>query len=115
MKSVHAMQVSLRTLIGEVRDCANEIVTASTQVSAGADDLSHRTETAAGQPAADRFHHGQISRTVKHTAQRIVESADLGQNAARSAGQSQKVIGRRGQHDAGHPAARRAAWPISSA
>ncbi|MBP6541590.1 MAG: HAMP domain-containing protein [Piscinibacter sp.] len=93
MKSVHAMQVSLRALIGEVRDCANEIVTASTQVSAGAEDLSHRTETAAGRLQQTASTMDTISRTVKDTAQRIVESADLGQDTARSAGQSQKVIG----------------------
>jgi methyl-accepting chemotaxis protein len=93
MKDVHAMQESLRQLIGQVRDCATEIVGASAEVSAGAEDLSQRTERAASRLAQAASTMDAMARTVQDTGRTIAESARLGQGTAAAAGHSQRVIG----------------------
>lgn len=94
MLAIQAMQSSLRTLIGQVRECTGSIVSTSTQVSAGAQDLSERTEKTAGslQQAAAAME--QIAATVKQTAEKSGESARLGRENARVADEGGEVIGR---------------------
>ena len=92
MRSIHTMQQSLRELVGEVRGCAEGIVTASAQVSAGAHDLSERTETAAGSLQQTASAMNQIATAVKQTAAKSEESAALGRENARVAGQGGEVI-----------------------
>lgn len=92
MLSIGAMQQSLRKLVGHVRSCADGIVTASTEVSSGAQDLSTRTESAASSLQQTAAAMEQISATVKHTATRADESASLGKENARVAGQGGEVI-----------------------
>jgi methyl-accepting chemotaxis protein len=93
MVSIGAMQQSLRELVGQVRDCAEGIVTTSTQVSAGAQDLSKRTEMAAGSLRQTASAMEAISTTVKHTAAKSDESAALGEQNARAANRGGEVIG----------------------
>jgi methyl-accepting chemotaxis protein len=92
MLSIDTMQQSLRALVGQVRGCAEGIVTASAQVSAGAQDLSQRTETVAGNLQQTASAMEQIATTVKHTAAKSQESAGLGQENARVAGKGGEVI-----------------------
>jgi len=92
MLSIRAMQDSLRSLVGQVRGCAEVIVKASSEVSAGAQDLSVRTEKSASSLQQTASAMEQISTTVKHTAARSDESATLGQENARVAGEGGKVI-----------------------
>ena len=92
MLSISAMQVSLRELVGQVRGCAEVIVTASSEVSTGAQDLSERTEKSASSLQQTASAMEQISTTVKHTAAKSDESAALGQENARVAGQGGEVI-----------------------
>ena len=94
MLSINRMQVSLRQLVGEVRDCADGIVTASSEVSAGAQDLSERTEKSASRLQHTASAMEQISATVKQTAAKSDTSATLGQENARVAGQGGEVIAR---------------------
>ena len=92
MLSIGAMQTSLRQLVGEVRACATGIVTASAEVSAGAQDLSQRTELAAGSLQQTASAMEEISATVQHTSAKSDESAALGEENARVAGQGGEVI-----------------------
>lgn len=92
MHSISAMQGSLRQLIGQVRGCAEAIVTTSSQVSSGAEDLSERTEKAASSLQQTASAMEEIATTVRHTASRTDESAALGQQNARVAGQGGEVV-----------------------
>jgi methyl-accepting chemotaxis protein len=92
MLSISAMQQSLRELVGQVRGCAEGIVTASSQVSAGAKDLSQRTEMAAGSLQQTASAMEEIATTVKHTAAKSDESAALGEENAHVAGRGGEVI-----------------------
>jgi len=92
MLSIRAMQKAMRQLIGQVRGCADSIVTASTQVSAGAEDLSERTERAASSLQQTAAAMEEISATAKHTAERTDKSAALGRDNARAAGQGGEVV-----------------------
>jgi len=92
MHSISAMQESMRELIGQVRGCAALIVTTSSQVSAGAEDLSQRTEQAAANIEQTAAAMDQIAATVQHTAKRSSESAELGRENARVAAQGGEVI-----------------------
>jgi methyl-accepting chemotaxis protein len=92
MHSIGAMQCSLRDLVGQVRACAEGIVTASSQVATGAQDLSQRTELAAGSLQQTASAMEEISATVKHTAAKADESAALGEENARVARHGGEVI-----------------------
>jgi len=92
MVSISTMQTSLRQLVGQVRECAGGIVTASSEVSLGAQDLSERTETAASSLQHTASAMEEIAAAVKQTAARSDESATLGQENARVAGQGGEVI-----------------------
>jgi len=94
MRSISRMQASLRQLVGQVRDCADGIVTASSEVSAGAKDLSERTEKSASRLQHTASAMEEISATVKQTATRSDTSATLGQENARVAGEGGEVIAR---------------------
>ena len=94
MGSISGMQTSLRLLIGQVRGCAHGIVTASAEVSAGAQDLAERTEQAASSLKQTAAAMVQISSTVKHSAARSGEAAALGKDNAGVAGQGGEVIAR---------------------
>ena len=93
MVSIRHMQQAMRQLIGDVRGCADAIVTTSTQVAAGAEDLSARTEKSAGSLQQTASAMEQIAATVKGTAQRTDETATLGRENARVAGEGGEVIG----------------------
>jgi methyl-accepting chemotaxis protein len=90
MLSISAMQASLRQLVGQVRSCANDIVNTSAQVSAGAQDLSGRTEKAASSLQQTALALNEIAARAKNTADG--ESAALGQENQRVASQGGEVI-----------------------
>ncbi len=94
MRSLAAMQDSMRGLIGEVSTSAQSVLTASEEVSAGGSDLSHRTEQAASrlQQAAASMQH--IGEAVRETAASVRESAALGEANAAEARHGGTVIGR---------------------
>ena len=92
MLAISAMQDSLRRLVGQVRTCAEVIVTASAGVSRGAQNLSERTEKSAVRLQQTASAMEQISTAARHTAARSDESAALGRENARVAGQGGVVI-----------------------
>ncbi len=93
MLSIRHMQDSMRSLIGDVRGCADAIVSSSSQVAVGAEDLSARTEKSAASLQQTASAMEQIAGTVRNTAQRTDESAALGRENARVAGEGGEVIG----------------------
>ncbi|WP_127997065.1 methyl-accepting chemotaxis protein [Piscinibacter defluvii] len=93
MHAVAAMQESLRALIGQVRACADEMLHASAEVASGAEDLSQRTELAAGRLQQTAATMDSMARSVQDTGQTIAESAQLGQGTSEAAVRSQQVIG----------------------
>ena len=93
MQSIRHMQESMRSLIGDVRGCADAIVSTSSQVAVGAEDLSARTEKSAASLQQTASAMEQIAGTVRNTAQRTDESAALGRENARVAGEGGEVIG----------------------
>ena len=94
MHSITDMQTSLRQLVGQVRECAEVIVSTSSQVSAGASDLSTRTEQAASSLQQTAAAMDQIASTVNQTAARASESAALGEQNALAATEGGNVIAR---------------------
>jgi methyl-accepting chemotaxis protein len=92
LKGIEAMQLSLRSLIGQVRQYADEIVTSSAEVSHGADDLSQRTEATASRLQQASSTMDTIARTAGQTAQSIGETASLGQRTAGVAAQNKQVF-----------------------
>jgi methyl-accepting chemotaxis protein len=54
MNELRAMQDSLRDIVGEVRSSADNLVSASTQIAAGAQDLSQRTDQASVRRRSSR-------------------------------------------------------------
>ncbi|HEX6362507.1 MAG TPA: methyl-accepting chemotaxis protein [Albitalea sp.] len=94
MLSIAAMQQSLRQLIGQVSGCANAIVTTSSEMSAGAQDLARRTEKAVDNLRTTAAAVEQIAATVRHTAERTHASAALAHENAQVAGEGGAVISR---------------------
>jgi methyl-accepting chemotaxis protein len=92
MTSIDHMQSSLRTLIGQVRECADTIVTTSAEVSAGADDLASRTEQSSSRLQETASAMEQIAATVQQTAERTDASAALGRENSAAAAQGGEVI-----------------------
>ena len=92
MRSIAEMQGALRDLVGQVRSCAKAIVLMGVQVSAGAQDLSGRTEKASGSLQQTALAMEKIATTVKDTAGRTGESAVLAQDNARVASRGGEVV-----------------------
>jgi methyl-accepting chemotaxis protein len=94
LTSIGAMQRSLQQLVGQVRDCTEVIVGISAEVSAGAQDLSERTDKAAGSLEQTASAMEQIAATVRHTSERTGETAALGRANQQAAVQGGEVVGR---------------------
>jgi methyl-accepting chemotaxis protein len=94
MHAVHHMQTALRSLVGEVRQCADDIVTASGEVSEGAADLAQRSDASAGRLQQTASTMDDIARTVQQTAHSASEASALGRDTSQAAEQSREVIGR---------------------
>jgi methyl-accepting chemotaxis protein len=90
MRALQQMQESLGRIVGQVRDSADSIRTASAEVAAGNADLSHRTEHAASNLQQTASSMEQLTGTVRH-------SADAAAQANQLAGSAREVARRGGE------------------
>ena len=77
MGSLSDMQVSLRSIVTQVRGASDNIVNSSTEISNGAMDLSSRTEQAAASLEQSAASMEEISSVVKNTAEGAREASGL--------------------------------------
>jgi methyl-accepting chemotaxis protein len=92
MLALHAMQASLRDIVGQVRGSSEQIASASSQIAQGAGDMSTRTEQAAASLQQTSASMTDISSTVSRTAEVVDEAASLANNNAQVAGEGGHII-----------------------
>jgi methyl-accepting chemotaxis protein len=92
MAELARMQERLRALVGDIRQSAENIQVASTEVAVGNADLSHRTEETAShlQQAAHSMH--ALTSTVRQTADSARTANQLVNSAAEVASRGGKVV-----------------------
>ncbi len=93
MVSLRETQQSMRAVVGQVRDAADNIVSASQQIREGAGDMSVRTESAAASLQQTTSSMTEISGTVARTAEVAGQAKALAHENAEVAGQGGQIIG----------------------
>jgi methyl-accepting chemotaxis protein len=91
--SVAEMQLSLRRIVGEVRQAADHIVHASGEIAGGSSDLSTRTGHTAASLEQSASAMEQIAATVRQSAETTDEATRIAQASASSAERGNRVIG----------------------
>jgi methyl-accepting chemotaxis protein len=92
--ALKAMQTSLAKVVGEVRQGADGVATASTQIAEGNQDLSGRTETQASALQQTAASMEELSATVRQNADNAKQANQLAQGATRVAVKGGDVVGR---------------------
>jgi methyl-accepting chemotaxis protein len=92
LKVVSAMQERLRTLVGEIRDSAESIQVASTEVASGNANLSHRTELAASNLQQTASSMEQLTGTVRQSADSALQANQLAATASSVATRGGEVV-----------------------
>ena len=85
MRSLSEMQESLHRIVSQVRESADSIRVASTEVASGNLDLSQRTERAAGDLQQTASHMQELTRTVQTGAEAARQASGLTGNASQVA------------------------------
>ncbi len=93
LDSVHRLTDVLRTTLGDIRRSTQGVALASSEIAAGNQDLSHRTEQAAGNLQRTASSLDELTRTVRHTAAAAGQANELAGNAAEVAGRGGAVVG----------------------
>ncbi len=92
LQAVARMQQRLRALVGEIRESAQSIQLASSEVAAGNADLSRRTEQAASNLQRTASSMEQITGTLKHSADSARIANQLASSAASVALRGGEVV-----------------------
>jgi methyl-accepting chemotaxis protein len=90
--AIAAMQVRLRSLVGEIRQTADSIQVASAEVATGNQDLSQRTEQAASNLQQTASSMEQLTGTVRQSADAASQANQLAASAAEVAQRGGQVV-----------------------
>jgi methyl-accepting chemotaxis protein len=93
LASMGTMRCQLVSLIGQVRESADSIATASAQIAQGANDLSARTEEQASALEQTAASMEELSSTVRHNAENAQQASQLAQGASAVAAKGGSVVG----------------------
>ena len=92
LQAIAAMQDRLRTLVGDIRESAESISTASSEIATGNHDLSHRTEQQAASLQKTASSMGQLTGTVRHNADSARQADQLASSASQIAARGGAVV-----------------------
>ncbi len=92
LQSLDHMNTSLSVLVSQVRDGADTISIAATQISAGNQDLSSRTEEQASSLEETASSMEQLTATIKNTAENTTQAAHIAHQASDAAQKSGQVM-----------------------
>ncbi|MDY4385234.1 methyl-accepting chemotaxis protein [Pectobacterium aroidearum] len=92
LQSLDRMNTSLSSIVGQVRDGAETISTAASQITAGNQDLSSRTEEQASSLEETAASMEQLASTIKNTAENTQQATEIANKATGAAKQSGDVM-----------------------
>ncbi|ACX90047.1 HAMP domain-containing protein [Pectobacterium parmentieri] len=92
LQSLDRMNTSLSSIVGQVRDGAETISTAASQITAGNQDLSSRTEEQASSLEETAASMEQLASTIKNTAENTQQATEIANKATGAAKQSGEVM-----------------------
>lgn len=92
LTSLDNMNSSLSTLVGQVREGADTISIAATQIASGNQDLSSRTEEQASSLEETAASMEQLTATIKNTAENTLQAAHIAHQAAAAAEKSSEMM-----------------------
>ncbi|MBL8333980.1 MAG: methyl-accepting chemotaxis protein [Rubrivivax sp.] len=105
MTELKATQDALRDIVGQVRRSSDGLVAASSQIAAGAQDLSQRTNQAGASAQQSAAAMEEVSITVAQTADHARRAAEIAEHNAEVAERSGRVMHRMAETMAGIQAA----------
>ncbi|BES83019.1 methyl-accepting chemotaxis protein [Pectobacterium araliae] len=92
LQSLDRMNTSLSAIVGQVRDGAETISTAASQITAGNQDLSSRTEEQASSLEETAASMEQLTSTIKNTAENTQQATEIANKATGAAKKSGDVM-----------------------
>ncbi len=92
LQAIGAMQDRLRTLVGDIRQSAESISSASVEIATGNHDLSHRTEQQAASLQKTASSMDQLTGTVRHNADSARQADQLASSASEIAARGGSVV-----------------------
>ncbi|ALV08686.1 methyl-accepting chemotaxis protein [Roseateles depolymerans] len=93
MQTLADMQMSLREIVGQVRQSAESIRIASDEVATGNLDLSQRTEQTASNLQETAASMEELTSTVRHSAQAALQARELATSASTVADRGGQMVG----------------------
>ena len=91
--TMQALQVRIRTMLGALNDGARQVSNASSEIAAGNQDLSTRTEQSSAELQAAASAMRQLTEAASHSAQSVQQATRLSQETAALVHSSGDVVG----------------------